>query len=110
MKKLLAVTVGVLSLGLLFTAGLAIESKNSNDGANGFKEFCASCHPDGGNIIDPKKTLYKKSLEANGYSKPADIILKMRNSGVKMPKFDTNKISDSKAKEIAEYILKTFSK
>jgi len=110
LKKYFVVTIIVLSLGFLITAGFAIEAKKTNAGEAEFKEHCAVCHPDGGNIIDPQKTLLKKDLDANGFKKPADIISKMRNPGTKMPKFDDKKISDSEAKEIAGYILKTFNK
>ncbi len=73
-----------------------------------FKENCSPCHADGGNIINPQKTLHKKDLDANRIKKPADIVKKMRNPGPGMTKFDEKTISDKDAKKIAEYILKTF--
>ncbi len=73
-----------------------------------FKEHCAVCHPEGGNIINPKKTLHKKDLDANNVKTAADIISKMRNPGPGMTKFDKKTIPNSEAKKIAEYILKTF--
>ena len=82
-----------------------------------FKANCAPCHPDGGNILNPKKTLSRKDREANNIVTAADIINKMRNpgpvpthpqewSGMKM--FDKYKISDDEAQKIAEYVLTTF--
>ncbi len=82
-----------------------------------FKQNCSGCHPAGGNILNPKKTLKQKDLKANGIKSPEAIVKKMRNpgplpshpqewSGMKM--FDKNKISDEDAMKIGEYILKTF--
>ena len=82
-----------------------------------FKVNCASCHPQGGNILNPKKTLSRKDREANNISSAADIINKMRNPGpvpthpqewAGMKMFDKDKISDDEAQKIAEYILTTF--
>ncbi len=73
-----------------------------------FKEHCAVCHPNGGNIINPKKTLHKTDREANNVKTAADIIGKMRNPGPGMTKFDMKTLPDAEAKKIADYILKTF--
>ena len=82
-----------------------------------FKANCASCHPQGGNILNPKKTLSRKDREANNITSAADIINKMRNPGpvpthpqewAGMKMFDKDKISDDEAQKIAEYILTTF--
>ena len=74
-----------------------------------FKQHCAVCHPDGGNIINPQKTLHKKDRDANTIKTAADIVHTMRNPGLGMTKFDEKTILDKDAKEIAEYILKTFN-
>jgi len=74
-----------------------------------FKQHCFPCHPDGGNVINPQKTLHKKDREANGVMTAADIVGKMRNPGPGMTKFDEQTIPDADAKEIAEYELKTFN-
>jgi cytochrome c6 len=82
-----------------------------------FKANCSSCHPDGGNILNRKKTLHRADREANNIVTAEDIIKKMRNpgpapthpqewSGMKM--FDKDKISDDDALKIANYILQTF--
>ena len=75
-----------------------------------FKEHCTLCHPDGGNIVNPKKTLQKKDLEANKILSKDDIVKFMRKPGPGMTSFDARTISDKDAREIAEYILKTFKK
>ena len=83
----------------------------NGEGDNGealFRQHCAACHPAGGNIVNPKKTLQKKDREANGVKTASDIISKMRNPGPGMTQFDEKAIPDKYAKEIAGYILKTF--
>lgn len=102
---LLAVAVFVCFYSLNNPA--AAEEKGTS-GAAGFKEHCAVCHSNGGNIINPKKTLHKADREANNVKTAADIIGKMRNPGPGMTKFDEKTIPDSEAKKIADYILKTF--
>ena len=73
-----------------------------------FTQQCAVCHPQGGNIINPRKTLSKKILAANNIKTEADIIKIMRNGAAGMTKFDATAISDEDAKMIARYILGTF--
>jgi len=102
-------------LSVVFLTGTGFPEEKTGEAL--FKANCASCHPDGGNILNPKKTLSKKDREANNILTAADIITKMRNpgpapthpqewSGMKM--FDKYKISDNEAQKIAEYILTTF--
>jgi cytochrome c6 len=107
MKKMFVLFSVFIVLGLVFgTVGVAKEAKKS--GETLFKDNCAPCHPDGGNIVNPKKTLSKKDREANKIKKAADIIKVMRSPGQGMTKFDDKTIPDKEAKEIAEYIIKTF--
>ena len=114
MKKILSVAVAAISLWALIAEG-AIEAEkvekyesNKISGEAQFKEHCTVCHPDGGNIVNPAKTLHKKDLDANRITKPEDIIAKMRNPGPGMTQFDKKKILDNEAQAIAAYILKTF--
>ncbi len=98
----------------VFFISVSVTGFAKGDAANGkgeelFKANCSPCHPEGGNIINPKKTLHKKDREANDIRKPADIISKMRNPGPGMTQFDKKTISDKDAKAIADYILKTFN-
>ena len=113
MRKPLAAAV-VLSL-FLFTALLAAQEPSPGEAL--FKKHCSVCHPQGGNIINPKKTLSKKDREANGIVTAEDIVRKMRNPGFApthpqewsgMKVFDAKEIPDSDALRIANYILETF--
>jgi cytochrome c6 len=109
MKKDFTAAVALLAVCTFATASPADTKKGGKiDGAKEFKEHCEVCHPKGGNIINPKKPLDKKSLEANNVKTAKDIIGKMRNPGPGMTEFDTKTISDKEAKAIADYILKTF--
>lgn len=109
MKKELIVSGALLSICLFATAGFSETTKGGkSEGQKEFEKHCAVCHPKGENIVSPKKTLDKKSLQASGVKSAKDIIAKMRNPGPGMNKFDEKTISDREAKAIAEYILKTF--
>jgi cytochrome c6 len=109
MKKEFIVGAAMLSVCLMAGAGFAEGPKEGKvDGKKGFEKHCSSCHPKGGNIVNPKKTLEKAALKANGVKSAKDIIAKMRKPGPGMNTFDVKTVSDKEAKAIAEYILKTF--
>lgn len=100
---------GACSLLLLCAAGDAAQAATGKTGEAGFKEHCAACHPDGGNNIKQAKTLSKKDREKNGVITEKDIMHAMRKPGAWCLKtFDKKALPDSDAKEIAEYIMKTF--
>lgn len=78
------------------------------DGKALFDANCASCHFAGGNTIDPKKSLVRANLTANGILNRDDIVRLMRNPGSGMPMFGTDRLSDAQAQAIADYIMTTF--
>jgi cytochrome c6 len=108
MKKLLIVSIVVFSLVMFAIAGYAAKEATGKSGEELYKQHCAICHPDGGNIVSPDFTLHKKNLQAHKITKAGDIIKKMRKPGEGMTTFDKKTVSDTDAKKIAEYILKTF--
>lgn len=73
-----------------------------------FERHCYVCHPKGGNVITPDKSLHSKDLEKNNILRAADIVSKMRDPGPGMTKFDEQTIPDATADAIAGYVLKTF--
>lgn len=83
-------------------------AQTASSGETLFNQHCKKCHRNGGNIINPEKTLYSDVLEANNIRTPEDIVKNMRNPGKGMPKFDEKKIPDKEAREIGEYILQAF--
>jgi cytochrome c6 len=107
MRKLLICLAAAVAV-LFILHGYAVPASKATPGGQAFQKNCVICHKDGGNIINPAKTLYKKDLEASGITKPPDIIAKMRNPGPGMTKFDAKTIPDKTARAIADYVLKTF--
>ena len=99
MKKISGIVV-LMALAAVAATASAVEPSK---GEAIFKEKCAACHPDGGNIINPKETL-------KGLKDPKFIVKKIRNGGNGMTKFDTQAVSDADAKAVADYIIKTFKK
>jgi len=78
------------------------------DGEALFKQYCAPCHPNGGNASDPEHTLYGSALKRNHIATPDDIVRIMRNPLSRMIRFDASTLSDRDARAIAEYVLMTF--
>jgi cytochrome c6 len=105
MKKGVIAAITFIAVGSFAAIGLA---DTKIDGVKEFKKHCAVCHPNGGNIINPKKPLDAKSMAANNVKTANDIIKTIRDPGPGMNKFDAKTISDKEAKAIADYILKTF--
>ncbi|NJD92144.1 MAG: c-type cytochrome [Geobacter sp.] len=101
MKKLMTVTAATI-LAAFTSVALAASGEEL------FKQHCSVCHPDGGNIIKPNRTLHKKALAKEGIKDSKGIVKIMRNPEAGMTKFDAKTISDKDAKAIADYILKTF--
>ncbi len=108
MKKVFVIIGMTVAVGSYSMAGVAKDTVQGKRGAELFKAHCAVCHPEGGNIITPGKTLHKKNRDANKINKSEDIVKKMRNPGPGMTPFDKATLSDSDAGKIAQYILKTF--
>lgn len=106
MKKVLSIGVLTVSVCLFAGSGFAKEAKS---GEVLFKEYCSACHPNGDNIINKKKTLHKKDLEASNIKTADDLVKIMRKPGLGMTRFNPEILSDNDAKAIAEYILKAFN-
>ena len=110
-KPFVAVILSAVSISLVLFIGSGNSAQaGDKSGESLFKEHCALCHPDGGNIVNPKKTLHKKDREASNIKSKDDIVNLMRKPGPGMTMFDVKSIPDKDAKEIAEYIIKTFGK
>jgi cytochrome c6 len=106
--KRITIVVAVIFIASLSTVVFAEKSSVKNPGEAKFKEHCTLCHPDGGNIVNPRKTLHKKDLTANNVNNVGDILKIVRNPGPGMTPFDAKTLSDKDAEDIAKYILKTF--
>lgn len=123
MQRLIVKVMAVLAISAIGITGCKKEPKQETSatqtapaapvsagltGEQLFKQFCAACHPDGGNVINPKKTLHAAVLADYKITKEEDIISLMRNPGQGMRKFDQATISDGDAKKIGEYVLTAF--
>jgi mono/diheme cytochrome c family protein len=69
---------------------------------------CSGCHPGGGNVKYPQKSLDRVTLAANGITTPQQIVRLMRHPGRGMKAFDRRTVSDPDALKMAAYILATF--
>lgn len=110
MKRGIVLLIAAAVLVIMAGGTIFAEKGGETSGYRLFKQHCAVCHPDGGNIINPKKTLHKKDMDANKIKTVEDIVKIMRNPGPGMIKFEESKISNDKAREIGEFILMTYSK
>lgn len=99
MKKCILMATVVVSVGMMSVAAFAA----GNSGEAIFNAKCASCHPDGGNIMKPAATL-------KGLKDTKKIVAQVRKGGGGMPAFDAKAISNADAKLLAGYIVKTFKK
>ncbi len=100
--------VSGIFLGIVYFFAGACSQQIGMSGEALFNQRCTACHPNGGNTINPQKTLRNKDLEANHIKTPGDIVSKMRNPGVGMPRFERDVIPDDEAMAIARYIQSTF--
>jgi cytochrome c6 len=82
--------------------------RQTHTGEELFKQYCAVCHPDGGNISDPPRSLHGSVLRANHISTSRDIVRIIRNPRSRMIRFDVATLPDVDAMAIADYILTTF--
>ena len=106
----LAAILFLIAIAVVSSTGMNSMEAAEKTGEQLFKEHCALCHPEGGNIISPKKTLLKKDLEANSIKTEEDVVRVMRKPGPGMTAFDMKSIADKDARKITDYIFKKFSK
>lgn len=102
----------LLPLAICMTLQAGCNGKASRgSGKSGEELFlihCSGCHPNGGNVKYPPKSLDRMTLAANGITTPAGIVAKMRRPGPGMKPFDREAVSDADARKVAEYVLETF--
>ncbi len=108
MRKTGLMAVAFILVLCITIFGSAQKASSQNAGEAKFKELCSMCHPDGGNIVNPKKTLHKKDRETTGVKTESDIIKLMRHPGPGMTTFDEKTVPDKVASEIAKYVITTF--
>lgn len=88
----------------------AEEMSKTKSGEMLFVENCSRCHPNGGNIINPSKTLKQGTLAANNLQKEDALLTYLLNPGPGMPRLihrDTG-LSEPDARKLIHYIMETF--
>lgn len=108
MKKIIPVAAICLAALMMLCRVSINEGLAAPNGETLFMKNCQTCHKNGGNIINAKKTLSLRDRQADGMITVEDLVKNMRNPGPGMTSFDENTISNAEARAIAEYILKTF--
>jgi|WetSurSiteA1Bulk_404760.scaffolds.fasta_scaffold00233_8 mono/diheme cytochrome c family protein len=95
--------MGLLSEGVIRT-GISQKPAKSEETAYGtkiFRENCVQCHPRGGNLINPAKTL-KGSEKLTDFN---TFLSYIRNTKGMMPSFSSGQISDEEAMALYHYII-----
>ena len=100
--------VGLFALSTLFGAESAARAASVQIGEANFKKYCEACHPNGGNVLRPIKNLSKTVRERNGIKTVNDIVKLLRKPGEDMTVYDEKTLSEKDARNIAEYVIKTF--
>ena len=106
----LASILFIMAIAVVGLSSMQSSEAAEKTGEQLFTEHCVVCHAEGGNIINPKKTLMKKDLLANNIKTADDVIKSIRKPGPGMTAFDVKTISDKEARKIADYIFKKFNK
>ncbi|MFM7578507.1 MAG: cytochrome c6 PetJ [Microcystaceae cyanobacterium] len=103
MKKLLTAFFLLLTALTLVLPRPALAVDLAN-GAQIFKNKCASCHLGGGNVVNGEKTLKQETLEKFGMNSAEAIITQVTNGKGVMPKFG-GQLSDVEIQNVAAYVL-----
>ena len=69
-----------------------------------FENYCAGCHPQGGNIIRRRQTLKLKSLERDGYNTIEPLTDLVANGKNNMPGF-AEKLNATQIETISQFVL-----
>ena len=92
----------VMPLFLLATGmGIGQETGSEGKGRETFAMNCSPCHPQGGNLIKPEKTIKGSKKLTN----PKALLEWIRKSVASMPVFPAARISDKQAEELYLYIV-----
>ena len=100
----------VITVAAFVACNASMSEAAEKTGEQLFNLHCSLCHPDGGNIISPNKTMRKRDLDANNITSPDAAVRIMRKPGPGMTTFDVKTVSDKEARQIAEYMFKKYRK
>jgi cytochrome c6 len=98
MKNSTLAIIAALTITVTFVNAHAEQIKTeTKTGSALFQEKCGSCHPDGGNIRNPKKPI-------KDFRNKQKIVAKIRKGGGGMTSFSIKDLSEPEAKHIADYV------
>lgn len=100
LKRLLAMAFAIITVATLGWANPAL----ADGAATLFSGNCAACHANGGNVLNPAKTLSLADLEKNGKDSVEAIAYQVTNGKAPMPAFG-GRLTDDQIAEVAEYVL-----
>jgi len=69
-----------------------------------FDQNCAACHKDGGNIMNPNKTLSKESLEQSGMNSVDAVKQRVSEGKAPMPAFKGT-LTDAQIDEVSAFVI-----
>jgi cytochrome c6 len=102
MKRIAFVlSVAAICVALLSIAGFAQVTAKSKIGEEEFKKNCASCHPNGGNVIEPEDTI-KGSPKLRDFE---TFLSWIRKPVQPMPTFSPSQLSEEQARQLYDYIV-----
>ena len=82
---------------------------DSGSGENLFKNYCAGCHINGGNIIRRSKNLKLSSLQRNGIDNP-EAIAKIASQGIGIMSGYEDQLGDNDDQLIGNWVLEQAQK
>jgi cytochrome c6 len=102
MKRIaIVVCVGAICVALLSVGGFGQVSAKSKIGEEEFNKNCSSCHPNGGNVIEPEDTI-KGSPKLGDFK---TFLSWIRKPVQPMPAFSASQISEERARQLYDYIV-----
>jgi len=111
MKKICLILCLMAGAACWYIPAGAQEEPAADAGKRLFEKHCAVCHPGGGNLVNPDKTLRTRHLAANGLSTADSLVKYMLNPGKGMPRLvhEDREITREQAASSASYTIETFN-
>lgn len=104
MRKLLIKSAIIMAFIFMIPGiGAGQDRGKGKTGQEEFQTNCSVCHPNGGNVINPKKPMKGSEKLANFKT----FLAWIRKPVQTMTSFPTSQISDKQARELYDYILRT---
>ena len=95
--------ISLLSIFLLLSLPKQLNAIDGNSGENLFRNYCAGCHLNGGNIIRRSKNLKISALKHNAINDP-EAIAKIAREGIGIMDGYKDKLGDNGDQIVANWI------